>query len=95
MPSRLSCLTAQNCSATRFGDDCWCELFSSHLCQYDLRAVLVHDGLFGRRQLYSYVKDKGTWWKTVDTDVTEVGVLCSLMDLSLAWTTGVGRDGFV
>jgi hypothetical protein len=40
--------------------------------QYDLRAVLVHDGLFGRRQLYSYVKDKGVWWKSVDSDVTEV-----------------------
>ncbi|KAL1939454.1 hypothetical protein VTO73DRAFT_10010 [Trametes versicolor] len=40
--------------------------------QYDLRAVIVHDGLFGRSHLYSYVKYKGKWWKTVDYVVTEV-----------------------
>jgi hypothetical protein len=32
----------------------------------------VHDGLLGRKQIYSYVQDKGTWWKCVDTAVTEV-----------------------
>jgi predicted SprT family Zn-dependent metalloprotease len=42
------------------------------LTQYDLRVVFVHDGLFGRKQFYSYVKDKGVWWKTVDNEVTEV-----------------------
>ncbi|KIM41364.1 hypothetical protein M413DRAFT_147301 [Hebeloma cylindrosporum] len=42
-------------------------------CRYDLRAVLVHTGLPGRKQMYSYVQDvEGTWWKTVDHDVTEV-----------------------
>ena len=41
--------------------------------QYDLRAVLVHDGVYGRKHLYSYVKDKGTWWKTHDYIVTEAG----------------------
>jgi len=40
--------------------------------RYDLRAVLVHDGLLGRKQIYSYVQDKGTWWKSIDTAVTEV-----------------------
>ncbi|KAJ6460764.1 hypothetical protein C8R47DRAFT_1226138 [Mycena vitilis] len=39
---------------------------------YDLRAVLVHTGLPGRKHIYSYVHDKGTWWKTVDYTVTEV-----------------------
>ncbi|KAH9949345.1 hypothetical protein B0H21DRAFT_820149 [Amylocystis lapponica] len=40
--------------------------------RYDLRAVLVHDGLYGRNHLYSYVKQKGVWWKTLDFSVTEV-----------------------
>ncbi|KAJ3504703.1 hypothetical protein NLJ89_g7798 [Agrocybe chaxingu] len=41
--------------------------------QYDLRSVLVHTGLPGRKQMYSYVQDvEGTWWKTVDCEVTEV-----------------------
>ncbi|KAI0643929.1 hypothetical protein C8Q79DRAFT_977495 [Trametes meyenii] len=40
--------------------------------RYDLRAVIVHDGFFGRSHLYSYVKYKGKWWKTVDYLVTEV-----------------------
>ncbi|TFY68606.1 hypothetical protein EVJ58_g910 [Rhodofomes roseus] len=40
--------------------------------RYDLRVVLVHDGLYGRKHLYSYVKEKGMWWKTQDYIVTEV-----------------------
>ncbi|KAF8153002.1 hypothetical protein B0H34DRAFT_721780 [Crassisporium funariophilum] len=41
--------------------------------QYDLRAVLVHTGLPGRKQIYSYVQDvEGVWWKTIDHEVTEV-----------------------
>ncbi|PFH51189.1 hypothetical protein AMATHDRAFT_59718 [Amanita thiersii Skay4041] len=41
--------------------------------RYDLRAVLVHSGLPGRKHIYSYVQDvEGTWWKTVDFTVTEV-----------------------
>ena len=40
--------------------------------QYDLRVVLLHDGLFGRKHIYSYVQGEGVWWKTVDTEVTEV-----------------------
>ncbi|KAJ7156274.1 hypothetical protein C8R46DRAFT_1355982 [Mycena filopes] len=41
---------------------------------YDLRAVLVHTGLPGRKHIYSYVHDavEGVWWKTVDYTVTEV-----------------------
>jgi len=41
--------------------------------RYDLRAVLVHTGLPGRKQIYSYVQDnQGIWWKTMDYSVTEV-----------------------
>ena len=40
--------------------------------QYDLRVVLVHDGFYGRGHLYSYVKQKGVWWKVVDHTSTEV-----------------------
>ncbi|KAF8062182.1 hypothetical protein FPV67DRAFT_1507444 [Lyophyllum atratum] len=41
--------------------------------QYDLRAVLMHTGLPGRKQIYSYIQDgHGTWWKTLDYTVTEV-----------------------
>ncbi|THV02197.1 hypothetical protein K435DRAFT_775698 [Dendrothele bispora CBS 962.96] len=40
---------------------------------YDLRAVLVHTGLSGRKHLYSYVQDaQGRWWKTVDFTVSQV-----------------------
>jgi len=31
----------------------------------------MHDGVYGRSHLYSYVNDNGTWWKTVDWVVTE------------------------
>jgi hypothetical protein len=49
------------------------EMWTSHHCsQYDLRVVFIHDGIFGRKHLYSYVQDKGKWWKTVDNAVTEV-----------------------
>ena len=34
--------------------------------------VFIHDGIFGRRHLYSYVEDKGKWWKTFGNTVTEV-----------------------
>lgn len=41
--------------------------------QYDLRAVIMHDGLFGRSHVYCYTKDsKGSWWKIVDYQVSEV-----------------------
>ncbi|KAJ6476980.1 hypothetical protein C8R45DRAFT_1008456 [Mycena sanguinolenta] len=49
---------------------------------YDLRAVLVHTGLPGRKHIYSYVQDKGTWWKTVDYTVTEVSEDVVLSDPS-------------
>ncbi|KAF9531048.1 hypothetical protein CPB83DRAFT_849241 [Crepidotus variabilis] len=42
-------------------------------CRYDLRSVLMHTGLPGRKQMYSYVQDvEGAWWKTVDYEVTQV-----------------------
>jgi hypothetical protein len=34
--------------------------------------VFIHDGIFGRKHLYSYVEDKGKWWKTFGNTVTEV-----------------------
>ncbi|KIY49352.1 hypothetical protein FISHEDRAFT_72685 [Fistulina hepatica ATCC 64428] len=41
--------------------------------RYDLRAVCIHTGLPGRKQIYSYVlDDDGVWWKTVDVVVTQV-----------------------
>ncbi|GLB39769.1 putative ubiquitin carboxyl-terminal hydrolase [Lyophyllum shimeji] len=41
--------------------------------QYDLRAVFMHTGLPGRKQIFSYVQDgHGIWWKTLDYTVTEV-----------------------
>ncbi|KAG2366383.1 hypothetical protein BDR07DRAFT_1328292 [Suillus spraguei] len=40
--------------------------------RYDLRAVLVHDGLYGRKHLYSYVQEKGAWWRIEDTSISKV-----------------------
>ncbi|KAF9260732.1 hypothetical protein L218DRAFT_932236 [Marasmius fiardii PR-910] len=49
--------------------------------QYDLRAVLVHTGVPGRKQMYSYVQDRnGTWWKTLDYTVTETSEADVLTD---------------
>ncbi|KAF7800239.1 hypothetical protein EIP86_011486 [Pleurotus ostreatoroseus] len=48
--------------------------------KYDLRVVLVHDGFHGRSHIYSYVKYKGVWWKTVDSIVTEVSEETVLSD---------------
>ncbi|KAF7325876.1 Glycoside hydrolase family 79 protein [Mycena kentingensis (nom. inval.)] len=39
---------------------------------YDLRAVLVHHGLPGRKQMHLYVQDGASWWKIVDYAVQEV-----------------------
>ncbi|KAG8705875.1 hypothetical protein FRC08_001402, partial [Ceratobasidium sp. 394] len=39
---------------------------------YDLRAVVIHDGLLGRAHLFSYVRRADKWWKVVDATVTEV-----------------------
>ncbi|KAK7056337.1 hypothetical protein VNI00_002890 [Paramarasmius palmivorus] len=55
--------------------------------QYDLRAVLMHTGVAGRKQMYSYVQDQdGQWWKTVDhlvTEATEADVLTDPTGLHL------------
>ncbi|KAG1743750.1 uncharacterized protein EDB91DRAFT_1247238 [Suillus paluster] len=40
--------------------------------RYDLRVVLVHNGLYGRKHLYSYVQEKGAWWRIEDTSITQV-----------------------
>ncbi|KAH0578530.1 hypothetical protein H2248_003680 [Termitomyces sp. 'cryptogamus'] len=48
---------------------------------YDLRAVFMHTGLPGRKQIYSYIRDAhGVWWKTVDRLVTEVPEETALTD---------------
>ncbi|KAF8585632.1 hypothetical protein K439DRAFT_1660151 [Ramaria rubella] len=40
---------------------------------YDLCAVIMHDGLFGRNHVYSYTKDqKGAWFKIVDYQISKV-----------------------
>ncbi|CAL1709523.1 unnamed protein product [Somion occarium] len=44
--------------------------------RYDLRVVLVHDGLYGRSHLYSYVKQRDKWWKIVDYSTLEVCSHC-------------------
>lgn len=40
--------------------------------QYDLRVVFMHDGLYGRKHLYSYVHDKSCWWKIADSLIQKV-----------------------
>ncbi|KAH7912508.1 hypothetical protein BJ138DRAFT_1004302 [Hygrophoropsis aurantiaca] len=48
--------------------------------RYDLRVVFVHDGLYGRKHLYTYVQEKGIWWKTVDSSITQVSEETVLTD---------------
>ncbi|KAL5520705.1 hypothetical protein ACEPAF_2707 [Sanghuangporus sanghuang] len=52
--------------------------------RYDLRAVLVHDGLYGRSHLHSFILDNGRWWKCQDATVVEVSEEVVLTD-----TTGL------
>ncbi|KAG9313733.1 hypothetical protein JVU11DRAFT_6087 [Chiua virens] len=40
--------------------------------KYDLRVVFVHDGLYGRKHLYSYVHDKSCWWKIANSLIEKV-----------------------
>ncbi|KAF9242275.1 hypothetical protein BU15DRAFT_44007 [Melanogaster broomeanus] len=40
--------------------------------RYDLRVVFMHDGLYGRKHLYSYVHDKSSWWKIADSLIEKV-----------------------
>ncbi|KAH7882908.1 hypothetical protein F5I97DRAFT_1930528 [Phlebopus sp. FC_14] len=40
--------------------------------RYDLRVVFMHDGLYGRKHLYSYVHDKDAWWKIADSAIEQV-----------------------
>ncbi|THH08979.1 hypothetical protein EW145_g2341 [Phellinidium pouzarii] len=48
--------------------------------EYDLHAVLVHDGLFGRNHIHSFVQHDGKWWKTQDANVVEVSEEVVLTD---------------
>lgn len=34
--------------------------------------MLIYTGIPGRKHLYSYVNEKGKWWKTVDNIIEEV-----------------------
>lgn len=59
----------------------------------------MHDGVYGRNHLYSYVNDNDTWWKTVDWVVTEVSTIHLLLiegptDIhpSCVFPIGFGRD---
>ncbi|QRV98642.1 ubiquitin carboxyl-terminal hydrolase [Ceratobasidium sp. AG-Ba] len=61
---------------------------------YDLRAVLIHDGLLGRSHLFSYVKKADKWWKVVDANVTEVTEEVVLGD-SVGVHLGAGVLGLV
>ncbi|KAF8839694.1 hypothetical protein BDN67DRAFT_737341 [Paxillus ammoniavirescens] len=40
--------------------------------RYDLRVVFMHDGLYGRKHLYSYVHDRSSWWKIADSLIEKV-----------------------
>ncbi|KAI6165217.1 hypothetical protein EDD17DRAFT_1556658 [Pisolithus thermaeus] len=54
--------------------------------RYDLRVVFMHDGLYGRKHLYCYVRDKGQWWRIADSlieRVTEESVLGDTTGLHL------------
>lgn len=50
--------------------------------KYDLRAVLMHDGLTGREHVYSYINHNDTWWKIVNYKVTQVTLETVLYDES-------------
>ncbi|KAG8904867.1 hypothetical protein FRB99_001034 [Tulasnella sp. 403] len=51
---------------------------------YDLRAVLVHDGLIGREHMYAYLRDQrsGKWFKSWDAFAEEVPEATVLNDSS-------------
>jgi len=48
--------------------------------KYDLRVVLMHDGLKGRKHVYSYVHHDDVWWKIVGHTVTKVPLEAVLND---------------
>ncbi|TRM66957.1 hypothetical protein BD626DRAFT_167153 [Schizophyllum amplum] len=49
--------------------------------KYDLRAVIVHTGMPGRKSVYTYVQDgREQWWKMVEAQVTEVDEATVLTD---------------
>lgn len=48
--------------------------------KYDLRAVLMHDGLKGRKHVYSYINHDDAWWKIVDYTATKVTLETVLND---------------
>jgi len=48
--------------------------------KYDLRAVLMHDGLKGRKHVYSYINHDGEWWKIVNYTATKVTLETVLSD---------------
>lgn len=40
--------------------------------QYNLRAVLMHDGLYGPKNMYAYLYSNGNWFKSVWDEVIAV-----------------------
>ncbi len=62
----------------------------------------MHDGVYGRSHLYSYVNDNGTWWKTVDWVVSEASDECPPFQIERTSqffvlprsSIGFGRDCF-
>ena len=54
----------------------------------------MHDGMYGRNHLYSYVNDNGTWWKTVDWMVTEASAtrLQAIVNFMCCLHLGFGGD---
>ncbi|KAG9102524.1 hypothetical protein FRC07_010216 [Ceratobasidium sp. 392] len=70
---------------------------------YDLRAVIIHDGLLGRAHLFSYVRRADKWWKVVDSTVSEVSEETVLSDsagvhlgagvVCLLYASAVGEGG--
>ncbi|KAI9513480.1 hypothetical protein F5148DRAFT_1302495 [Russula earlei] len=66
------------------------ENLKDQLSRYDLRVVFMHDGLYGRTHLYSYVNDNGTWWKTVDWAVTEASYQETVLTDPIGFHLGAG-----
>ena len=52
-------------------------LYAEYYQQYDLRAVLVHDGMVGREHSYAYLRDhaSGKWYRACDAEMIEVRLL--------------------
>ena len=59
--------------------------------QYDLRAVLMHDGQKGREHVYSYINHEDAWWKVVGRTITQVRPVFSQPQCKLNYRTNCVR----